>query len=75
MTKCVCVYFDDFMLSITLFRSLLISLFLVTARFMQCCSFSADSEVPPKIKFKKFSFQIIQTHRTFTDIRKEQKLI
>lgn len=48
MTVCLCVYFDIFVLFITLSSSLLISLFLVTARFKQCCSFSADSEVPPE---------------------------
>ncbi len=50
----VCVYFAVFVLSMTLPISLLISLFLVMARFMQCCSFSPDNDVPPKIKWSIF---------------------
>lgn len=48
--SCVSVYFVVFMLPMTLSTSLLISLFLVMARLMQCCNFSPDNDVPPKAK-------------------------
>lgn len=67
----VCVYFAIFVLSMTLPISLLISLFLVMARFMQCCSFSPDNDVPPKTQWSIFlrSAKNIQSNRQTTNIQ------